>query len=706
MLAEITAGSVYPREEGDFDKGFARGVRLRTYQKQTLGFMLDRERSAEAAAIGTTFVRPERLDCLLPTGVRGGYIADEVGMGKTLCALGVVLAHPAPGGDTTPMLADGNRITVWYADEEEAEHAPGVTFGQVGVVLWSNHEGMRVRFDKPSSEDERELWVDAAEDDWAWGDLVPPHVPRRLLADTQEDTLPHRVHGWIRECKKTFAKLQAYSHQVILLKATLVIAPVSLLGQWADEIEDFAPGLSVVTWHSCAHKGRSMPSATDVLARFSRADIVLTTAGMAAKLLGYRFHRIIVDEVHTEDVRNGFLFHRSDTRGVPGSAPIPPRQRVQDHGNRVYRPGVPAPSIFRSTGRANYEVSAPYVWLLTGTPLTRGVEDLFLGAHLLGHADFGLRLHGATVGPQLLDSMRTFCIRHRKVQVIKGEAALSLPKSETRVVWLTMTPTERLLYDTAVAKDYEHNVDKIEREGAKDFVLEMTLRCRRQACSNIYKFSGQERAFTESEALLMYNKTKRRGTEWTFDWKPKLEECTKLRALLTDLTELRIMEPECMAIVFTHHRETHAAVVELLREEDDLQVFEIHGAMDTNKRHAAIREFQWRGKAQRGAKVLVVTIRVGAVGMTLAAASRVYLFEPAFNPAAEAQAAGRIHRLGQTRDVLITRFVYRNSIEENIVRMHDAIAAGRVQMADGQVPANGVRILTGGGDTEGDGIAR
>ena len=68
----------------------------------------------------------------------------------------------------------------------------------------------------------------------------------------------------------------------------------------------------------------------------------------------------------------------------------------------------------------------------------------------------------------------------------------------------------------------------------------------------------------------------------------------------------------------------------------------------------------------------------------------------AFNPAAEAQAAGRIHRLGQTRDVLITRFVFTDTIEENIVRMHAAIAAGQVQMQDGLVPPNGVRMLTEG----------
>ena len=60
------------------------------------------------------------------------------------------------------------------------------------------------------------------------------------------------------------------------------------------------------------------------------------------------------------------------------------------------------------------------------------------------------------------------------------------------------------------------------------------------------------------------------------------------------------------------------------------------------------------------------------------------------------QAAGRIYRLGQTKDVLVTRFVYRDSIEENIVRLHEAINAGTVKLSDGMVPPAGARILTRG----------
>ena len=53
--------------------------------------------------------------------------------------------------------------------------------------------------------------------------------------------------------------------------------------------------------------------------------------------------------------------------------------------------------------------------------------------------------------------------------------------------------------------------------------------------------------------------------------------------------------------------------------------------------------------------MFVVTYATAAVGITLTAATRVYLMEPAIDPAQEMQAAGRIHRLGQTKDIFITR---------------------------------------------------
>jgi superfamily II DNA or RNA helicase len=62
-------------------------------------------------------------------------------------------------------------------------------------------------------------------------------------------------------------------------------------------------------------------------------------------------------------------------------------------------------------------------------------------------------------------------------------------------------------------------------------------------------------------------------------------------------------------------------------------------------------------------------MRAGAVGINLTQANRVFLMEPSFNPALEAQAIGRVHRLGQKRNVEIIRFVMKESVEPRILKM-------------------------------------
>ena len=60
------------------------------------------------------------------------------------------------------------------------------------------------------------------------------------------------------------------------------------------------------------------------------------------------------------------------------------------------------------------------------------------------------------------------------------------------------------------------------------------------------------------------------------------------------------------------------------------------------------------------------------MGINLTEANRVFLMEPTLNPALEAQAIGRVHRLGQAHPVEITRFIVKNSIEERIISIKKA----------------------------------
>ena len=117
---------------------------------------------------------------------------------------------------------------------------------------------------------------------------------------------------------------------------------------------------------------------------------------------------------------------------------------------------------------------------------------------------------------------------------------------------------------------------------------------------------------------------------------------------------------------------------------EGLQLFEFNAKTAPTKRHKLIKDFQEGSK--EGAKVFVVTYRTAAVGITLTAANRVYLFEPALDPGQEVQAAGRIHRLGQDKEVLVKRFAFRNSIEEAVLDLHAKIASGEIVMVDGKFP--------------------
>lgn len=76
-------------------------------------------------------------------------------------------------------------------------------------------------------------------------------------------------------------------------------------------------------------------------------------------------------------------------------------------------------------------------------------------------------------------------------------------------------------------------------------------------------------------------------------------------------------------------------------------------------RSKALRDFQ----NDPPTTIFLLSMRAGAVGINLTQANRVFIMEPCFNPAVEAQAIGRVHRLGQTRPVEIIRLLMEDSIE-------------------------------------------
>ncbi|KAK7558774.1 SNF2 family N-terminal domain-containing protein [Phyllosticta citricarpa] len=92
------------------------------------------------------------------------------------------------------------------------------------------------------------------------------------------------------------------------------------------------------------------------------------------------------------------------------------------------------------------------------------------------------------------------------------------------------------------------------------------------------------------------------------------------------------------------------------------------GTMSQKQRAAVLHDFNTTGK--RGV-VLLLSLRAGGVGLNLTAARRVFMMDPWWSFAVEAQAIDRVHRMGQTGEVKVTRFVVRGSIEEKMLRIQE-----------------------------------
>jgi len=87
--------------------------------------------------------------------------------------------------------------------------------------------------------------------------------------------------------------------------------------------------------------------------------------------------------------------------------------------------------------------------------------------------------------------------------------------------------------------------------------------------------------------------------------------------------------------------------------------------MSRVQRNAAITEFQNNPTIE----VILASLMAGGLGLNLTAACRMYIMEPTWNPASEAQAIDRIHRLGQTKPVVTVRYIMEGSFEEKILEL-------------------------------------
>jgi superfamily II DNA or RNA helicase len=277
---------------------------------------------------------------------------------------------------------------------------------------------------------------------------------------------------------------------------------------------------------------------------------------------------------------------------------------------------------------------------LSGTPVENHLGELwslfeFLNPGMLGHASIFKLAGGAARNPEpetraiLAKGLRPFILRRTKNQVAKD-----LPEKTEQTLYCELEAEQRQLYDE-LREHYRQSLLKtIERVGmnrAKIQVLEALLRLRQAACH-----------------------------PGLIDKKKTADPSAKLDVLIPHLQET--IEKGQKTLVFSQFTSFLAIVRERLDREGVVYEY-LDGK--TRNRAEKVERFQ----SDPACKLFLISLKAGGVGLNLTAAEYVFLLDPWWNPAVEAQAIDRTHRIGQTRPVFAYRIIARDTVEEKVLEL-------------------------------------
>lgn len=397
-------------------------------------------------------------------------------------------------------------------------------------------------------------------------------------------------------------------------RASLLVAPASLLSNWAAEIERFAPGLKAVVAHPSAMTPAEMKA-------LDAALLDGAGAGAGAPALGG------VDLVITS---YGTLLR------APGLAKAAWRLAILDEAQTIKNPGA-------KQTKAVKQVDALSRIALTGTPIENRLGDLwsifdFLNPGLLGSAkqfgNFSKRLseassRSANAYAPLRELVRPYILRRLKTD---KSIIADLPDKTEVKTFCQLSRAQAALYQQSVEALAEQleKVDGMQRRG---LVLAFLMRFK-QICNHPSQWLGDG--------------------AWGEDDSGKL-------ARLREIAEEIAARQEKM-LLFTQFKETTAPLAAFLGQVFGKSGVVLTGETAVAKRKDLVRRFQ----EDDDVPFFVLSVKAGGSGLNLTAASHVVHFDRWWNPAVESQATDRAFRIGQKRNVLVHKFVCRGTVEERI----------------------------------------
>jgi len=398
---------------------------------------------------------------------------------------------------------------------------------------------------------------------------------------------------------------------------TLLIVPMSVVGNWIHETRRFCPHLKVLVQH-----GPERPQGDDLVARGAASDLVLTTYALAHRdaetLSRVAWSRLVLDEA--QYIKNPTAKQSRAVRSIPAE------RRVA----------------------------------LTGTPVENRLSELwsimdFLNPGYLGAASafrtrFAVpieRYRDKGRAEQLRALIRPFVLRRLKSD---PTVVADLPEKIEGREFCHLTSEQASLYESCVRRMLGE-VERAEGIHRRGLVLSALIRLK-QVCNHPAQML-REHAEGGGAAV---------GSDLAHAVDPRRSgKCVRLLEMLEE-----VLAEGDQALVFTQFRQMGHLLQHMIRRRFEREVLFLHGGTNQQQRQGIVESFQ---RADGTNPVLILSLRAGGVGLNLTAGTHVFHFDRWWNPAVENQATDRAYRIGQTRTVQVHKFVVRGTLEERIDEM-------------------------------------
>ncbi|KAI9508946.1 SNF2 family N-terminal domain-containing protein [Russula earlei] len=413
---------------------------------------------------------------------------------------------------------------------------------------------------------------------------------------------------------QTISFLAYLKHQQSLPSLHLVVVPKSTLQNWAREFERWTPDFNIALLTGTKEEraeiiaNRLLPQKFEVC--ITSYEICLIEKSVLKK---FSFEYIVIDEAHR--IKN-----------------------VDSILSQIVR-------SFSSRGRL----------LITGTPLQNNLKELFALLNFIcpeifiDYADLETFLHkddtatdadeekSKKVVEALHKILRPFLLRRVKSDVEKN----LLPKKEINI-YVGLTDMQRKWYRSVLEKDIDAVNGLTGKKEGKTRLMNMVMQLRKVTC-HPYLFDGAEPGppYTTDEHLIQNS-----GKMVILDklLKNMKEKGSRILIFSQMSRMLDILEDYCLFRSYKYCR--------------------IDGSTAHEDRIAAIDEYNKPGSEKF---IFLLTTRAGGLGINLTTADIVVLYDSDWNPQADLQAMDRAHRIGQTKQVYVFRFVTEESVEERML---------------------------------------